>query len=165
MTYDPVRVAADEMWRAYLEVLPESERQREYFEAFQFGAGREMANQLARLVLDGIKTATSDLLWHLDFQNKPRWQVGDEHVVLDGNWLPVCVIRTIQLEEKPFGEVDERFAWDYGEGDRTLKWWREHVYAWYARECEVMGIQPSYEMPLLCERFAVVFAPGSMAAI
>ena len=61
MANDPVRVAADELWKAYLEVLPESERQRDYFEAFQFGAGREMANQLARLVLDGIKTATSDL--------------------------------------------------------------------------------------------------------
>ena len=165
MMNDPVRTAADEMWKAYLEVLPESERQREYFEAFQFGAGREMANQLARLVLDGIKTATSDLIWHIEFQNKPRWQVGDEHVVLNGNWLPVCVIRTTELEEKPFSEVDEAFAYDYGEGDRTLQWWRDHVFAWYARECEAMGVAPSYEMPLLCERFEVVFAPGSMAAI
>jgi hypothetical protein len=39
MSTDPVRVAADELWKAYLDVLPESERDREYFEAFQFGAG------------------------------------------------------------------------------------------------------------------------------
>lgn len=165
MTSDPVRVAADELWKAYLEVLPQSERQRDYFEAFQFGVGREMANQLARLVLDGIKTATSDLVWHLDFQHKPRWQVGDEHVVLDGFWTPVCVIRTTELEVKPFGEVDEAFARDYGEGDRSLRWWREHVFAWYARQCETMGLQASYDMPLQCERFEVVFAPGSMARI
>ena len=165
MTNDPVRIAADQLWKAYLEVLPESERQRDYFEAFQFGAGREMANQLARLVLDGIKTATSDLLWHLDFQHKPRWQVGDEHIILNGSWSPVCVIRTTELEVKPFGEVDEAFARDYGEGDRTLDWWREHVFTWYARQCEAMGLQPSYDMPLQCERFEVVFAPGSMARI
>ena len=165
MTNDPVSVAAGELWKAYLQVLPQSERQRDYFEAFQFGSGREMANQLARLVLDGIKTATSDLIWHLDYQAKPRWQVGDEHVVLDGNWAPVAVIRTTELQTRLFGEVDEAFAYDYGEGDRTLAWWREHVFAWYARECREIGRQPSYDMPLLCERFEVVFAPGRLAQI
>lgn len=124
-----------------------------------------MANQLSRLVLDGIKTATSDLLWHLEWQGKPRWQVGDEHVVLNGNWMPVCVIRTTELEVRPFGEVDAGFAYDYGEGDRTLEWWREHVFAWYAGQCREMGIEASYDMPLICERFEVVFAPGSTAAI
>jgi uncharacterized protein YhfF len=165
MNNHPIRVAADEFWKAYLAHLPESEQQRDYFEAFQFGAGREMANQLARLVLDGIKTATSDLIWHMDHQGKPRWQVGDEHVVLDGNWLPVCVIRTTELETRAFGEVDEAFAHDYGEGDRTLVWWREHLFAWYARECREIGREPSYEMPLQCERFEVVFAPGVAARI
>ena len=60
-------------------------------------------------------------------------------MVLNGNWMPVCVIRTTELETKPFGEVDEAFAYDYGEGDRTLQWWREHVFAWYARQCQVHG--------------------------
>jgi uncharacterized protein YhfF len=162
---DPVHVAADELWKAYQQLLPPSERRSGYFEAFQFGAGREMANQIARLVLDGIKTATSDLIWHIDSQGKPRWQVGDEHVVLNGYWEPVCIIRTRELTERRFGDVDAAFAYDYGEGDRTLEWWREHLYAWYAQECLEIGLEPSYEMPLLCERFEVVFAPGRAARI
>lgn len=165
MNNDPVRIAADEFWKAYLEVLPESQRQRDYFEAFQFGVGREMANQIARLVLDGVKTATSDLVWHIEQRGKPRWRVGDEHIVLDGNWTPVCVIRTTELKECRFGDVDEAFAYDYGEGDRTLRWWREHLFAWYARQCREIGREPSYDMPLLCERFEVVFAPGRSAMI
>ena len=56
-------------WQSYLETLPESQRGRTYFEAFQFGAGRDMANQLSQRVLDGVKTATSDLLWHLEAQS------------------------------------------------------------------------------------------------
>ena len=144
-------------WQSYLQTLPESERNREYFEAFQFGAGRDMANQLAQLVLDGIKTATSDLLWHLEYQGKPLWRVGDEHVVLDGTWRPVCVIRTTELERRLFSEIDADFARDYGEGDRTLEWWQKHVFAWYANECRQIGREPSTEMPLLCERFQVVF--------
>jgi uncharacterized protein YhfF len=166
MTRDDPNSRADAFWQSYLELLPESERQLTYFEAFQFGRGREMANQLSRLVLDGIKTATSDLIWHMEANNgKQPWQVGDHHVVFNGEWRPVCVIQTTELVIKPFGEVDEAFAYDYGEGDRTLAWWREHVYAWYAAECAEIGRDPSYEMPLLCERFRVVFAPSRAAMI
>ncbi len=157
MAKDPVQAAADMLWQAYLQTLPESERQRSYFEAFQFGAGRAMADQLAHLVLDGIKTATSDLVWHIEAQGKPQWPVGAEHVVLDGSWQPVCVIRTTELDVRRFGEIDEAFAYDYGEGDRSLAWWREHVFAWYANQCREIGREPTQEMPLLCERFEVVY--------
>jgi uncharacterized protein YhfF len=162
---DPVAAAADAFWQAYLETLPSGLRQRSYFEAFQFGAGRAMADQEAQLVLDGIKTATSDLIWHMEWNQKPRWKVGDEHIVLDGGWRPVCVIRTTELEKKRFCDVDAAFAYHYGEGDRTLAWWREHVFAWYASQCREMGVEPGQEMPLLCERFEVVYAPGRVAAI
>jgi uncharacterized protein YhfF len=162
---DPVATAADAFWQAYLETLPSGERSRTYFEAFQFGSGRAMADQEARLVMDGIKTATSDLIWHLEWNQKPIWNVGDEHIVLDGGWCPVCVIRTTQLETKRFCDVDAAFARDYGEGDRTLEWWREHLFAWYASECREIGVEPAQEMPLLCERFEVVYAPGRVAAI
>jgi uncharacterized protein YhfF len=144
-------------WQSYLATLPEAQRGRTYFEAFQFGAGRDMANQLAQLVLDGIKTATSDLLWHLEAQSKPLWKVGDEHVVLDGAWRPVCVVRTVELERRRFGDIDATFAHDYGEGDRSLSWWREHMFNWYATECRQVGREPSDDMPLLCERFEVVY--------
>ena len=160
----PVGVAAEAFWQQYLQTAP-GPQDRRYFEAFQFGAGREMANQLSRLVLDGIKTATSDLIWHIDAQEKPRWQAGDEHIVLDGDWLPVCVIRTTELEERLFRDVDERFAWDYGEGDRSLEWWRRHIFEWYAKQCRELGIEPTEEMPLLCERFEVVYAPARAARI
>jgi uncharacterized protein YhfF len=159
MARDPVTAAADVLWEAYLETLPQSERGRRYFEAFQFGAGRAMADQCANLVLDGIKTATSDLVWHIEARGKPQWHVGDEHVVLDGSWRPVCVIRTTELDVVRFHDVDAAFASDYGEGDRTLEWWREHIYAWYANQCREIGREPSPDMPLLCERFELVFAP------
>jgi uncharacterized protein YhfF len=165
MSKDPVQVAADMMWQAYRETQPSSLRQPAYFEACQFGAGRVMADQLAHLVLDGIKTATSDLIWHMQWNQKPKWNVGDAHVLLDGGWNPVCVFRTTELEEKRFCDVDAAFAFDYGEGTRTLEWWREHVYAWYANQCREIGVEPTQEMPLLCERFEVVYAPGRVAAI
>jgi uncharacterized protein YhfF len=34
------------------------------------------------------------------------------------------VLETTDLRVIPFGEVDAQFAFDEGEGDRTLAWWR-----------------------------------------
>jgi uncharacterized protein YhfF len=42
-------------------------------------------------------------------------------VMRDGSGMP----RTIELTQWRFDEVDERFALDEGEGDRTLAYWRQ----------------------------------------
>lgn len=57
----------------------------------------------------------------------------------------------------PFSEIDAAFARDYGEGDRTLAWWQTHLWEYYVEECAVLGRTPSVEMPLLCERFTLVY--------
>lgn len=43
-----------------------------------------------------------------------------------------------------------------GEGERTLEWWKEHLWNYYAQECLQLGRQATEEMPLICERFRVV---------
>jgi uncharacterized protein YhfF len=144
-------------WGSYLRSLPPQHRERRYYEAFAFGDNPEMADRLAGLVLDGIKTATSELLWSRQERGKPLWQVDDEHVVLDGRGNPVCVIRTRELRILSFNEVDEGFARDYGEGDRTLAWWRRNLWMYYERECRSLSRTPSEDMPLICERFEVVY--------
>ena len=42
----------------------------------------------------------------------------------DGSDNPVAVIETMELSIKAFNEVDEQFAYDYGEWDRSLEGWR-----------------------------------------
>jgi hypothetical protein len=46
-------------------------------------------------------------------------------VVLDGQGVPGAVLKTIELTKRRFDEVDEAFAYDQGEGDRFLQYWRE----------------------------------------
>jgi uncharacterized protein YhfF len=79
-----------------------------------------LANELAALVVRGEKTATSDLLWYYEQLGRELWRVGNLHIVCDWEWRPVCVIETVELRIRPFKDVDERFAFDYGEGERTL---------------------------------------------
>ena len=41
-------------------------------------------------------------------------------VVLDGQGVPKAIVKTIELTKRRFEEVDEAFAYDEGEGDRSL---------------------------------------------
>jgi len=83
--------------------------------------------------------------------------VGSLSIVTDGRGGPVCVIETLAVEVKAFADVDEIFAYDYGEWDRTLETWRARCWEFNAPRCHALGKVPTPEMPLVCERFAVVY--------
>jgi uncharacterized protein YhfF len=87
---------------------------------------------------------------------------GDLSVVITWSGVPVCVIETLEAHVRPFDCIDAQFAWDYGEGDRSLAWWRTHLWDYYTRECARLGREAAHDMPLVCERFRVVFSVGSI---
>ena len=93
----------------------------------------DLATKLALLVRDGPKRATAGLASDYEDENEPLPEIGDLSVLLDGEGSPVCVIRTTKVEIREFGDVDEAFAWDEGEGDRTLEWWRR-AHLWFFRQ-------------------------------
>jgi uncharacterized protein YhfF len=113
---------------------------------FAFGDGPALADKLVDLVVAGRKTATC-----MTPDNPDRPQVGERWIVLDGRGEPACVIETVELTERRFEDVDEAFARDEGEGDRTLKTWRRNHRIYFGR----LG---KYEdgMTLVCERFRLV---------
>jgi uncharacterized protein YhfF len=53
--------------------------------------------------------------------------------------------------------VDEQFAFDYGEGDRTLAGWRRDNWEFLARWCVEIGRTPIETMPIAFQRFRVVY--------
>ena len=108
-----------EFWQGYLAALQPSPfgRQPEPDSVFSFGDSSEMADQLAILVRQGIKTATCSALSSYEEDQTPLPQKGNLSIVLDGSGLPVCVIETLKVFVAPFNEVSERFAYEEGEGD------------------------------------------------
>ncbi|MEA3510274.1 MAG: ASCH domain-containing protein [Actinomycetota bacterium] len=125
------------------------------YEAWAFGDASlaDMATELALLVRDGPKRATAGLAAEYEGENESLPMVGDLSVILDGQGEPVCVIRTTQVEVRRFGDVDEAFARDEGEGDRTLAWWRRaHV-----RFFERFGNRVDEETPMVLERFELLW--------
>jgi len=44
--------------------------------------------------------------------------------VLDGRANPRCVIESIEVTYRRYNDVDAAFAYEEGEGDRSLAYWR-----------------------------------------
>ncbi|WP_407159865.1 ASCH domain-containing protein [Bradyrhizobium sp. STM 3557] len=116
-------------------------------ETFSFGDSPDLANSLLELVLSGRKRATC---W-AESQGLLSAELGKMMVVLDGQGVPKAVLKTIELTKRRFDEVDEAFAYDEGEGDRSLQYWREAHRRYFTR----LG-QYAPDMMLWCERFELV---------
>ncbi|MBI4415796.1 MAG: ASCH domain-containing protein [Euryarchaeota archaeon] len=147
----------DRYWKQFQRSLPPTARRQEKYDwVFHFGSKRT-ARAIAALVLEGTKTATGSLKWVYQAENKPIPKPGDLSVITDGSKHPVCVIEDTEIRVVPFDKVDARFAFDCGEGDRTLEGWRKGYWQYIETECARIGRRPTRKTPLVCERFRVVY--------
>ena len=149
---------ADRYWSQFLRSSPsEAEPPGGYYEAFHFGTTKQDAAKIAALVLQGVKTSTGSLKWVYEAEGRVLPEPGDYSIVLDGTDVPVCVIETTEIRFLPLDEVDEQFAYEGGEGDRTLASWREGYWSYIVSECARIHREPTKQAPLVCERFRVVY--------
>lgn len=116
----------------------------------------ELATELALLVRDGTKRATTSLPSSFSDVD-PFPAVGDYSVILDGSGEPVCIIQTTRVDTVRFGDVDEEFAWVEGEGDRSLEYWRR-AHLWFF---EADGTPVTDDDVVVLERFDKVWPPDS----
>jgi uncharacterized protein YhfF len=128
-----------------------------FYEAFHFDDSERVANELAALVLSGRKRATAGLFWTNEATKKPLPTEGALSVVTDWDGAPLCVIQTTHVEIVPYDSVSETFAAIEGEGDRSLRYWKDAHWRFFSRECLRIGREPSLDMPVVCEQFKVVY--------
>jgi uncharacterized protein YhfF len=125
--------------------MPVPERYRN-LRTFAFGDGPALADELLALVIAGLKTATCST------EDEPNTSApGERWVVLDGRGEPRCVIETTEITYRRFNEVDAAFAYEEGEGDRSLAYWRSAHRNYFGR----LG-RFSEDMMLMCERFRLI---------
>ena len=150
--------AVKQFWQRYLESQPDQPTlPAEPAGVWGFGDSPAMADELGALVRQGVKTATCSLLWEYEADGEVIPQVGEQNIILDGAGQPLCVIETTEIEIKPYNEVDAQFAYDEGEGDRSLAYWRDAHWHFFSRSCERIKRPISETMPLVCERFRVIY--------
>ena len=112
----------------------------------------------AALIVAGTKTATCGAVCAYEAEGSPLPTAGMLTVVLAGNNEPLCIIETTEAVTRPFNEVDAQFAYEEGEDDRSLASWRHEHWKFFSRVLpRDYGLQPAEDMPLVCERFRVVY--------
>ena len=146
-------------WQSYLSTLSEEEQKNAPpYVVDQFADTPEAATKVGKLVRDGVKTTTSSLVWGLEHIGQPLPKVGNIELIVDGNGEPLCIIELTEVEIKPFNAVDEQFAYEYGEGERTQSYWLCDNWEYLSRWCHEIGREPSETMPLVFQRFRVLYS-------
>lgn len=146
-----------QIWQEYQKLNPNTP---EEYDAWAFGDSKEMADELAKLVIDGVKTATSSNYLLYEVENEPLPQVGQYDIILDGNGMAVAIVQTTSVEIVPFNEVTDEHAYLEGEGDRSLKYWRDVHQSFFAKEWkEAEQVDQDFHDNILvvCERFKLVY--------
>ena len=122
-----------------------------------FGDNPELADELSQLIVSGIKTGTCSALWEWEAEKNPIPQPGLISIVLGGLGQPMCIIETTEVFVCRFNAVDEEFAQAEGEGDLSLEYWREAHIKFFSRVLPKIGREFSEDMPLVCERFKLIY--------
>ncbi len=148
----------EHFWYAFLASLPpNSQYFGKKFVAESFGDTPALAEELSQLVVSGIKTGTCSALWQWEAERNPIPQPGLISIVLDGQSEPVCIIETTEVFVCRFNVVDDEFARAEGEGDLSLEYWRAAHTNFFSRALPKIGKEFSENMPLVCERFRVIY--------
>jgi uncharacterized protein YhfF len=158
-----IPAAARAFWAGF-ESVAGSDVSARFCESFHFADSESLADELAALVVAGIKRGTASLLWSYEAEAKPMPEPGSLSIVEQWSGKPVCVIETESVAVLPFEQVGPDFAATEGEGDGSLENWRTGHWAYFARECARIGMKPGAGMPVVCESFKVVYrGPASGA--
>ncbi len=147
--------AANGLWKSLLETIGDDPG-AEYTDLGTFGDSVELANELLALVLEGRKRATAGSLAEYEIEGLATPQVGDRWIVCDGQGRPRAVLQTTDVRVGALSSVDDQFAWDEGEGDRTRDdWLRSHT-DFFTRTHAAAGIPFHPDIPVVFERFEVL---------
>ena len=145
-------------WQKFLSTLPiDSPYHSKTYIAEGWGDSPAMADELGTLIAQGIKTGTCSAVWDWEAEGNPIPETGLVTIVLDGRGEPLCIVETFEVTIRKYNEVDADFARSEGEGDLSLEYWREAHRNFFSRTLPKIGREFSEDMPLVCERFRVIY--------
>lgn len=120
-----------------------------------FGDNAELADELVELVLRGLKRATAGAVAGYEHDGEPLPVVGDRWAATDGVSRPRAILRTTDVRIGRLSSVDDAFAWDEGESDRSRAMWlRDHT-SFFERVLPGIGAEFHADMDTVFQRFAV----------
>ena len=80
---------------------------------------------------------------------------GGLSIATDGQGIARAVLETTEVRIGPLSSVDDAFAWDEGEGDRTRRSWLDDHETYFRRYLPTIGAEFDPDMATVFERFDV----------
>lgn len=151
-------VIIKEYWQDFLAYTDEKTAySAKKYTAWHFCNDEQSANNLADLVIAGIKRGTASLYEGYAYENEEIPQVGSISIILDWQGNPRCIIETIKIDMYKFKDVPETFAKIEGEGDKSLKYWREVHNDFFREDAAEFGFDFNDDSMVICEEFKVIY--------
>jgi len=141
-----------EMWNFYTQ----NNDVNKTYDTWCFGGDTLIANELAKLVVNGIKTATASAYQLYELENSQLPPIGGLNIILDSDNNAVCITETTKVYTCPFLEVSEGHAFKEGEGDCSIAYWRKVHKEFFSKELKVYDLNFYENMLIVCEEFKVV---------
>lgn len=129
-------------------------------DVWSFGDRPEMAAKLVHLVACGEKRVTMGWIEAARREGTPLAYEGGVSVVTDGHGYPRVVVRSTEVRELPFSEIDAATAAGEGEGDLTHGDWRDGHVAYFTEEGARLGLAFDEHALISVERFEVLHVVG-----
>ena len=124
-----------------------------YFLPMSIGSAAKHADEGAALILNGTKTLTSSPFW--DYPDGKIPFEGALSVLLGGSRRPCGIVETTRVKILPFGGITDEMALAYGEGERTVDWWRRVMGEFYRAAAARYGAVLTDDTPHIWEWFVV----------
>ncbi|MGF2385041.1 ASCH domain-containing protein [Lentilactobacillus otakiensis] len=152
---DILKMDATEYWEDFMN---RNQIQHANFETWSFTDRPNSADMLVEMVVRGQKTAYSS--W-FDFYDADQVvpTVGDYRMILRQNGDPAGIVQLKVVEIVPFKWVSQEHAYLEGEGNRSLKYWRQLHKQLFRKQAKFRGKSFSLESPVICEVFEVIDLP------
>lgn len=129
--------------------------------AWSFGNTKELADELAVLVLIGRKTATASAFIQYEKHKKPLPKVNPRvfDILLNGEQKPVAILQNTTVYVTTFDAVSEDHAYKEGEGDKSLNYWKKvHLDFWKkSLKMDNLNNIDIEKMKVVCEEFKVIW--------
>ena len=148
-------MTGEQMWQEFCRATNTDIQTRH--DIWKFCGGGVFADELAKLVLAGVKTATSSAKIAYETTGEAFPCAGTYSVILSDNDEAACIIRDTKVSVVPFDEVSAEHADLEGEDDRSLEKWRDVHRRAFAPDYQAAGRCFDEHGNCVLEEFEVVY--------
>jgi uncharacterized protein YhfF len=129
----------------------------ESYKVRTFGNSAAISDVIVPLILSREKTGTFAL--ESEFEHSPNEapKVGDVYVVTHFGGDPALLYRVTEVERVPFSQISHAHVQVEGPNARTVPVWRKIHWDYWGATLRAQGREPSEQMPVLFQRFEVIF--------